>query len=742
MPIRATRTAALAAFLALPTTSLLAAEPLPDQSGQPSPGTKAVHNRNKQPRKGQAASETVVPSPIASRRRDNGPETVEVTGRRRDPVVQGGALGNRRVLDTPFSIRTVTAAELQERQVKSLARVFSEDASLLPNGNTYSFNSYSVTVRGVPLDDLNGYKINGQPFYMTTVELPLESFEDIQLLKGASGFMYGFNAPGGLINFETKKPPQPGDKRIAAATLSYSSDSVVLQNVDLGGRVGNEALGYRVNLTHEQGRTYNGSNVRRYSGSVGLDAHLAPSLYWTADAIWQDRRVYGGIQGFILNNPIPYVGSALPGAPSGDRNFSAVPSTFFNSEVLYLASGLRWDIAPGLTGTVGYSHSYDWRRYAGEWPRLRDQAGDFTDYLSASQGVAVYDQVQAMLNGHLRTGPFTHEIIFGGAWQGLTRLTAKNSMTAALGPENLYQPLTPIVIPHDYSFPQYRSFRSDQAAVFLSDTISLGKRWSLIAGGRFTDYRSLSYSRTGGSPTAYTVTPLTPVAALLYHPWRDTTLYVSYVQALEDGGTVGDIYKNAFESLPPLRSDQVEVGAKIDRRSWAANAAVYRINRGAQYVNADNVYVSDGNLRLQGFEADGHVDLPYGFTLTDSVAWEEGIYQDTEADLQGNRVEGIPRFQNKFQITDRIPFVKNLSATAEVQYVDGLVGNANNSFNVPAYVLVNLRVSYVMRINKKPVMLRAEIDNIANKHFWGWQTSDYLYVGEPRTAFLSARVEF
>ncbi|MGI4956672.1 MAG: TonB-dependent siderophore receptor [Janthinobacterium lividum] len=664
-----------------------------------------------------------------------------MTGQRRDPVVAGGALGSRRDLDTPFSTRTVTAAEIQDRQVKSLARVFSEDASFVPNGNTYSYNSYSVTVRGVPLDDFNGYKINGAPFYMTTVELPLESFEQVQLLKGASGFLYGFNAPGGLIDYETKKPT---DRSFVAADVGYSSGSVVSQHIDLGGRVARSVLGYRVNLEHEQGRTYNGSNVRRYSGSIGLDARIAPSLLWTADAIYQDRRVYGGIQGVILNqNGMNYAGSQLPAPVSGDTNLSAVPSTFFNSEVLYLASGLRWDLNDHWTARVNYSHSYDWRRYGGEWPRLENESGDFQDFLTASQGVAVYDQVQALVEGHFVTGPFHHQLTFGGSWQGLTRLTARNSMNQPIGStENLYQPLTTILIPHDFSFPQYRSLRSDQTSAFASDTIDFGRKWSLIAGVRFTDYRQINYSAAGGPAAVDTETPLTPVAALLFHPWRDTTLYVSYVQALEDGGTVGDSYANAEQSLSPIRSDQIEVGAKIDRPGWSASAALYRINRGAQYADAANVFVSNGNERLQGLEANNRINLPWGFVFTNSFGWEEAVYQQTETDLIGNRVEGVPRFQDSVQLTNHVPWVKNLSATAEARYVDSIVGDSPNTFNLPHYVLVNLRASYTTKLYGKTVTLRAEVDNVANKHFWGFQASDYIYVGEPRTAYLNARIQF
>ncbi|MEK6297926.1 MAG: TonB-dependent receptor plug domain-containing protein, partial [Paraburkholderia tropica] len=238
--------------------------------------------------------------------------TVTINGTRQQaPKVSSGALGTRSDLETPFSTRVVAQQELEDRQVKSLGKVFSEDAAVMSLGDTYSFNAYSINVRGIPLDDYNGYKINGLPFYMTTVELPVESFESIQLLKGASGFMYGFGAPGGIINFLTKKPT---DTFTFSADVGYSSDSVFSQHIDTGGRFGPDSMfGYRFNITHEQGDTYNDTHVLRNSESLSLDARLTRSLTWTFDGLYQSRKVDGGIQDVMLSD---YTGSSLPRAPS------------------------------------------------------------------------------------------------------------------------------------------------------------------------------------------------------------------------------------------------------------------------------------------------------------------------------------------------------------------------------------------------------------------------------------------
>ncbi len=662
--------------------------------------------------------------------------TVQVSGARSIATeVSSGALGTRSALETPFSTRKVTSKELQDRQVKSLGRVFSEDTAVMSLGDTYSFNAYSVNVRGIPLDDYNGYKINGLPFFMTTVELPLESFESVQLLKGASGFMYGFGAPGGIINFVTKKPT---DERTFSFDMGYSSDSVFSEHVDTGGRFGkNDTFGYRFNITHEQGDTYNDSHVLRNSESLSLDARITPTLTWTADGIYQSRKVDGGVQDEMLSD---YTGTTIPKAISGRTNLNAYDNTFFNSNVFFLSTGLHWQISPAWKASIDYSHSRDWRQYSGHWLGLTNYAGDYEDYLNQSQGQATYDQTQATLEGKFQTGPLKHDVVLGLSWQGLTKTTVPNYVYTDIGTENLYLPTTPLSYTSSLNYDnQYRNFRSSQKSAFASDTVEWGK-WSLLAGVRYTDYHQASYGSTG-SVTAYTYTPVTPSFALMFHPRKDLLLYASYVQALEDGSTAPVGYVNADEVLSPLKSKQSEVGIKFDGRKFDASAALFRIDRGAEYGNADNVYVSNGMERIQGLELNGHIDLPAGFRVGASTTWLEGTYRETEADLVGKRIEGIPRFQSVLQISDRIPGVEGLTASAEAHYYDSMMADATNAYTLPSYTLFNAALSYRTQIARRQVTLRAEVDNLANRRYWGFLQSDYIFVGTPRTVSLNVRID-
>jgi len=663
--------------------------------------------------------------------------TVTVTAARaRTAPVSSGALGTRSDLETPFSTRLVDAVDLEERQVKALGQVFAEDSAVMSLGDTYSFNAYSINVRGIALDDYNGYKINGLPFFMTTVELPIESFDSIQLLKGASGFMYGFGAPGGIINFITKKPT---DTRTLSVDVGYHSDGVFSEHVDAGGRAGvDDRFGYRLNLTHEQGDTYNGSHVLRNSASLSVDARLTSALTWTADAIYQAREVKGGVQDFMLDS---YTDTALPKAVSGRKNLSSYADTFFDSDVYFLSSGLHWQIAPDWKANVDVSTSQDWRKYSGQWLDLANSAGDYSVYLNRSKGRADYEQSQATIEGKFSTGGIQHQVVFGAAWQGLIKHTVPHSLYTDIGDENLYVANTPLTWngTFDYSL-QYRNFVSTQKSLFASDTLQLFDKWSLLAGLRYNDYTQSSYT-AAGVETSYTKKPVTPTIALMFRPSQQALVYASFVEALEDGGTVGTGYTNAEEVLSPIKSKQIEFGTKFDEKNWGASAALYQINHGAEYGNADNVYVSNGQVRIRGLELNGHVDLPAGVQASASTTWSTGIYKDTEADLVGKHVEGLPRLQGVLQVSEHIPGVEALTASAEAHYFEHMAADANNKFVLPSYTLFNLGLTYKTRLGQSKVTLRAGLDNVFNKNYWGFLASDYLYVGTPRTLGLNARFE-
>ncbi|AHV94156.1 tonB-dependent Receptor Plug domain protein [Bordetella holmesii 70147] len=149
--------------------------------------------------------------------------------------VNSGALGNRSQLETPFATTVVGSTELRDRQISKLGDVFALDASVNDNGSSSGAWASYLTVRGLQLDWQNSFRIDGNPFPTYVTVLPYEQLEQIDLLKGATGFMYGFGSPGGMINYVTKKPT---DDPLRAIDIGVQSNSLIHEHIDLGGRGG------------------------------------------------------------------------------------------------------------------------------------------------------------------------------------------------------------------------------------------------------------------------------------------------------------------------------------------------------------------------------------------------------------------------------------------------------------------------------------------------------------------------
>jgi len=662
--------------------------------------------------------------------------TVTVSGQHSSPaIVSAGALGSASDLKTPFSTTQITEAQIKERQVKSLSKAFAQDTAVVSQGDTYSFNSYSLSVRGMPLDDGGGYKINGSPIIMTTIELPMEAFESVQLLKGASGFMYGFGAPGGVINFVTKKPTEHTTLSLDAGVRS---NGVWSEHVDTGGRVGSEgALGYRLNAVHEEGETYGHSHVNRDAFSLSLDARINPELTWTGDLLYQDRLVNGGVQNYHLDT---YTAAHLPDAISGRKDLSAYDDTFFRSRMWLATSGVRWQFAPDWAVSLDYSHFDQQRTFAGEYLNILDKGGDITDELETGHGIAVYDQVQAMLQGNFSTGPIGHKTVLGVAWQGYNRRTGTAPVDQIIGSNNLYSAPSDLRYDKYIDFSTYRRSYTQQRSAFISDTLDLTHGWSFLAGLRLTDYSQNTYATSGARTSRYHQVPLTPTVALMYQPRSDTTVYASYIEAIETGSTVSSSYKNAYELLDPLKSKQYEIGVKTDRARWGGAMAVFRVEKAAEYGNSEGYYVQDGEQRYQGVELNGHVDLTANTTVSTSSTWLDATFVKSTANLVDNQVAGVPRFQQVLDVSHKVAGVEGLQLYADAHYYGASKADNANKLDVSDYTLLSAGASYRMGLADHDVTLRVAVDNITDHEYWGVQRSGSLYVGAPRT--LSVNVGF
>ncbi|MPW16036.1 TonB-dependent siderophore receptor [Paraburkholderia sp. CNPSo 3157] len=652
--------------------------------------------------------------------------------------VGSGALGMRTQLDTPFSTTVVTSEELRDMQPQKLGDVFARDASVSDNGNPYSAWATYLSVRGMQLDWQNGFKIDGLPFNSYGITMPYAQLESVELLKGLSGFMYGFGAPGGVVNYVTKKPPLSVTP-IRCVDVGYLTEGVWAEHADLGGRVGpNGMFGYRFNATHEEGQTYNDGTLRRNAFSLALDARITRDLSATFGALYQDQHATG--QGGSISTA-QYVGTSLPTTLSGSTDNLGNPSQHLNTNLQLYTAGVHYNLSPDWTAHLTYSFSKSFRDRNESTFFLENPAGDYTEFRFAGKEGHRLSLWQAMVEGNVKTGPFEHQLVFGAAWQKQVNEYEANSVYEQIGTGNLYSPNTNLFYSPE-GLSTYRAGDIMQKALFASDTIQLTERWSVLGGVRYTNYEQNGYTLTGATSSHYSQSGvLTPTVALMFKLAPTTTLYTSYVESLEPGSIVDFTYANAGQMLKPLRSKQYEIGIKSEHARWSASSALFRIERGAEYANSANVYVQDGESIFEGVEAGADVRLGANWTVGGDLMWLHTKYERGSS-FDGNRVAGAPGFVAAGHVTYNVPYVPGLRLGADAKFTGNTTVRPAGDLKAGGYTLFNVGASYATRIGGYGVTFRAAIDNITNKRYWEYQYADYISPGDPRTLSLNARMDF
>lgn len=667
--------------------------------------------------------------------------TVEATATSdalRTDHINGGALGDRKQVDTPFSTNVKSSEEIKDLNAYTANDVFKYDPAVTVIGSNATAENSTFSVRGLQVDMLNGYKIDGQAFTGWDMDLPLEPFEQVQLLKGLGGFMYGFGAPGGIVNYVLKRPT---DDPYHAVSVGYKSAGDWQESVDLGGRFGTDnRFGYRLNAVNEEGNTAEANgHIRRQVASLALDFRITPDLTWTADALYQQRKQTGTLFGIMLGSDnVPDAGSVT--------KWLTQPQNWYETQTTSVGTGLQYRINDDWKASINYRFSKLNRNNQDSLLYVTDDQGDYSNTLYSAQTRYFYQDVTAMLQGKFKTGFIKHELVAGAEWQSqVAEYDNEPGWTSGyfLGTGNLYQPISLYNPDVSLATQLYRQSRITQASLFASDTMQFTERLSALVGLRYTQYHDDVYNPDQTYSSQYSKSPVTPTFALMYKTDSYSTVYFSYVESLQQGGAASFTNANYPAVFGPLRSRQYEVGYKTDHQAWGANVALFRVDQGYDYTNSANVYVQDGTQRYQGLDASGWLSLARDWRVEAGVlALNTKAVGVDDATVDGKRIFGTPRFQLTGRVEYSPPVVRGLSLNAGIKYTGDMAVDATNAHIVPSYTTVDIGAKYETEVAGKSVVLRAGITNLFNKQYWTTGYGYYILPGATRTFLANATFEF
>jgi iron complex outermembrane recepter protein len=654
-----------------------------------------------------------------------------------------GGFSDAALFDTPATITAIGRQQMQDLSIRSSTDAMKYDASVSDAYNAVGY-AEQFSIRGFKLDNNANYRKDGLMIPADT-QIPFENKERIEVLKGPAGLQAGVAAPGGIINYVTKRPT---DKPLRSATVEVSERGTLYGAVDLGGRFEDRRFGYRINAAAEDIHSYvRGADGHRNFVSGAFDWQISPQALLQLDVDYQHKSQISAPGYQLIRNEV------LPSGVSPKMLLNDQPWAYpVDTRSSNLGLRFEYKLAPDWIATVNANKHWFKRDDYTAFPYGCSNEGDgFYPGFCSNGDYDVYDyqstgerkspwSAQATLQGKFVTGALRHALTVGGA-RSERHDSWGDYVYDYVGSSNIYvNRIVPPVPADRVTGPVSERFTSEESALFAQDIVTLSPQLTLHAG-----LRHVQVKRTK-SPTSDDSFVL-PNLALVYSPVRDWNVYGSVGHAMEQGGVAPMGTANENQTLAPSRSKQVELGVKgMLGDAMNVSAALFQIRRGNEYIDATNTFVRNGDETHRGLElgAQGKAsaNLSYSLSLLALNTKREGT-GDTQFD--GRRVENVPAFKSTALVEYALPELPGLKLDANWQYAGKKPFDTANTVFVPGYHVFGLGASYALKAGVTNLTLRARVDNLFDKFYWRDVTPElggYLFPGAPRTFRVSAQIGF
>ncbi|GHD46646.1 ferrisiderophore receptor [Thalassobaculum fulvum] len=677
---------------------------------------------------GTSASDSVVLEPV----------TVEGTGQR-----TGGSLGptiprssgTATKTDTPVteisrSISIETRQQIVDKGGQRLEDTYLYSAGV--RGGTYGYDLRGnwASIRGfdIPAEYLDGLQFDNSLYYNNTLpEVPL--LERVEIIKGPAGSLYGNSTVGGLLNAVSKRPEAETSRRI---TAEYGTHERKQTTLDVTGRIDEQGkvLGRFVGLLRD-------SETQVDHGRNDAIA-LAPSLTFrpTPDT---DITVLGRYQkqdGTPDTQFLSRYGTVEPayngrylstGTFVGEPGFDKLEA---ESAAITIDADHRLNDIWSLGGAVRYSESnshynHAWWAYA-DYPTRYASDGtiDRTFYTQYGSTQILVGDVNATAD--FRTGPVTHKLLFGAAYNDTTadNDTGYGTSTGRIDPFNPVYTGIPSITVADTPAVNFK-----QAGVYAQDQLRIYDRWLVTAGARWDQVETDNpNSGINASDSDITVN-----LGLMYKFDNGISPYVSYNESFRQENFGTDVNGASFD---PTRGVQYEVGVKYEIPGVPSliTASVFEITKSNILVtDPDNptYKVQSGEATSRGFELEGQVKLGE-FEVEANYA-----FLKTEGD-DGEPLYGIPDHAASTWVTWRPGGTwEGFKAGAGVRYVGSSHGYSGAD-GADSYTLGDAMIGYEFDTWD----LTLNVRNLTDETYVTSADSTTGYYGERRTIVLRLGVNF
>ncbi|MHA6495062.1 TonB-dependent siderophore receptor [Pseudomonas borbori] len=663
----------------------------------------------------------------------------ETVGYRSEAVKNVGALGGMALQDSPYSMSVISQDLLQNIQATSLDDVFKLNASTQFTSPTTAGYASAVSMRGfsgsgnlsIANDGLrfsNSY--DGGNF--------IEEMQQLEVLTGLSGFLYGPASPGGLVNYVLKRPTY---ERYNSVTLGNAGGENYYLHGDFGGPLDDAGVfAYRVNLLTQDGETAIDLQKRRRDMiSVALDWNVSDDLLIQFDASHKKTENRGLTSYWYFADQ-----ARRPDAKDLDNDkLYSQRWAFSDSEHDRIGSRFNWRLDDTFTlrGALAYTQFTEEYAYTGPTVELATPTGSYTQPLYAFAPVETEETSGYLfLDAEFATGSIQHKTTFG--YQGNVARVRNYTDAGVYGRDmgiNVPYGEHPQIAKPDFSADigqgdQRLASRTQSDNLLIGDVITFNEQWSSILGLTRTRIETLSADINNAKAKT------SPNMSLIYKPQPWLTTYASYIEGLQAGGLAPWNALNVNEAMAPLVSEQYEVGVKATVGETLLTLALFNIDKPNAHINDAGYYVQDGRQENNGLELGitgkvlPELTLVGGVTLLDPQVKDSG-----GAASEGQKPTNVASQLAKLYAEYDLNAMPGLALTGGAYYTGKQYSDEANLHSLPSFTTFDAGARYRAQLNADNALtLRANVSNLANKEYW--LSSSYL--GAPRTLTFSAQLEF
>ena len=694
-----------------------------------------------------------------------------------DNVTPGSPFGTVPIVDLPYSVNVISRQLIND----TLSRNFKEVAQYLPLVSFREQQGPEILrpeTRGMQGTNMQNDRKDGMGFAVTTPSA-LEEYEQIEVLSGLGGPMYGPTQPSGVFNFVTKRPTEEPFREVE---LDYEGQSVGTVHADLGGRLGpNKIFGYRTNLVLADGTGYvDDSQLRRQLAAIGLDVRITPQTVVEGNFSYYELFQHG-YPGWFVYSP-----ALTPPSVTGSKSILLPPDAPDPTRRGYGQSFSGVDMNNQI-GEVRVKHEFsqNWHLIVGVLQQIADRdintsvnkltnnSGNYQSYPADvfQNTLAPRFQVKsdlAYLTGKFKTWKLSHEIVIGSTgykfstWQpivpsvlagtpfALTPLCPAGSPVVKGSPVCAPSIAAPLIdVPPVTGLPSFTKTSPTngiyvaniihQQGFNLSDTITLSQHW-LLRGGASQDWTWENFYSAPlvGAPGDFVSQGVSPTGSIIFKPRVSMTIYGTYAMSLQAPDTPAvsnatNIVLNAAQALAPYHDKEAEVGYKLVLPKINFSTAIFRIERPFENT-APAPAGACGILKpgqtctineIIGTQINYGAEAMLSGRIFESLMMTGGITVlnpkltgTPYAATDDKTFVGIPDYKSNILAEYRLPRLTGAFFNFDWQHVGRRPIDDINSSYAPQYNLFDLGVRYTNKILGKPTTWRIWATNVTDVHYW------------------------